>query len=468
MNIRPSHLNMRRSNPICALSLCAILLSLLLFAGAHQARATETEWQTYVSPAHAGYILTASYPPEWKINEFLPTQVRFIMAGLPTTIPGITAEAEFNIQWADLHWEHISSFIPRPFAARTDINDVPPKILEALKSGTATSDQLDRIIPIERCGRFDERGCVDFKRTSIHISDNDGILIEFAEKKVFDADEKTMVDPTHPTKLAAYFTPYSGNIALRIAFTLALETTPEGWGHYTNRYRNTALVPIYEELLPTVMRFLESVKFQPLSDFDKNVVFNVLYKNSIHIAQRYDYEATGSFKITHPSDWEVQKLEATPPIARVGEGRLVVSFTGPDDLSSTGEPEYLIVDLRGMSNPPYEPADFLATTDPIVQTLMQNPQKISAESAEIEGFRRFASMRSTYITGTKQTYINTYVGKSEDGARLKIRTYTAGGQSMAANIIFVADEEDFDGTLPVIEKMIDSLSVSLFEPASFQ
>ena len=39
---------------------------------------------------------------------------------------------------------------------------------------------------------------------------------------------------------------------------------------------------------------------------------------------------------------------------------------------------------------------------------------------------------------------------------------------MAANIIFVADEVDFDGTLPIIEEMIDSLSIFLLEAGSFR
>ena len=121
-----------------------------------------------------------------------------------------------------------------------------------------------------------------------------------------------------------------------------------------------------------------------------------------------------------------------------------------------------------MSNPPYWPVDYLATTDPIVQTLIQNPRKISAESAKIDGLHSLASKKSRLARGTLLSYINTYVGESEDGARLKIRTYTAGGLTMVANVIFVADEADFDGTLPVIEKMIDSLYVSIFEPGFFQ
>ena len=301
MNMRRSHLNMRRSNPLLALPFCVALLSLLLLAGAHQARATETDWQTYVSAAYEDYILTASLPPGWKAGSPRPYLIVFTIEALPTAITDMTTTARIDISLVRFRWEGVMPFIGVPFATTIHMNDMPPEIIDALNSGTATSVQLDRIIPTEGCGWLGKNGCVEFKRSPIQVSGSDGIIIEYARFKVFDPGENAEADPKSPSEFAAYFNPFAGEMGLNIRLMLTVDRAFEGTNNAANRHSNTVNELPYREILPTVMKILESVKLQHVSEFDKNVAYDVVYQDSIHIVQRRAYEATGSFTIFYPS-----------------------------------------------------------------------------------------------------------------------------------------------------------------------
>ncbi len=452
----------------------AVYLMSLALTEPPYARAEDGDWVTTVSPAFEDYVFTASHPPEWKIGGRYPSHKGFLLSDLSTTDSsldalGVTASAYVNTRWEKqekLFWH------PFPSAVQQQKVEIPSEIMAALTAGTATGEQLAQIIPKTGCG--DGRKCVEFERTPFRVSHHAGLLIERAPSEVFDSKLNSMVTPKGSDGFGLFFAPNEELMGLRIEVDIRLHcpditrNCPD-LGDLTSLYpvNNTLLASIYQELRPDFMKFLESAKFQHISEVSKNAEFEIIHVGSIRTttAPRKEFWANLSFELTHPSDWDVRTIEATPADSERSTGRLIEAATAPNDAASVGEPEDLFIVVSGLElDGSY---DFLATTEPLVGQFMPEFERISSESVEAGGMSYLAknNQHRPYFTHeTGQTYVNTYIGKGESGEDLKIRTYTAGSQTTVMNFIFVADAADFDRVLPAVEKMVDSVSINLTNP----
>lgn len=444
-------------------------ISALLLSGAPQIRADDAELKAYMSSVYKDYVLTASHPPEWVTGRPLPDYDGFLIENIPTNIPGVTVTGHFDIRWGTQ-----KSVFDDPFPNSVARAVIPSEILAALESGSATSAQLDQIIPKEGCGQL-WMECAEFKRTPIQISNHQGLLIEYAREKVFDPDMNALVDPKGPSEFNIYFAPNKDRTSFYIRFDLRLTRTSEEWANQREEwflpgtgdwvgkfsFSNTLLAPIYQEVLPDVLAFLESMKFRHLSELDEDAGIKRVYEGAVRTSQRQAFWARLYLKLTYPPDWEVREIESIPATREQAVGRLIATVTESGSASLAGEPEQLFIVLQGMD---YSDKNFLGTTDPLVGMILPGAERLSSEPVEIESFGYLAKTQTKFINGTGKTYVNTYTGKDETGADLKVRTYTAGGQTTVANFIYVADAADFDRALPAIEEMVETAGFNLFNP----
>lgn len=450
-----------------------------LLAVANVGFATEPNRDNVITSENQGYVMQFSHPPEWVVKDELPSAIRVKITDIPTGIPDITAKASVNLYWQTLEWDKMTTLLWWPLVDRVSIDELPSDIMASLRSGSTTSDQLDAMInQSNSCGGFNGDECVMFERSAIALPNAEGMQVEYALHEVLDVASGQIVQPDGPMRTVFYFSPFKDDMAMRVDIDLTLDIAhlwPSN-GQFTDQslkklfeyqYKNSGISVAYEHIRNDLRELVESIIFQPVSELDPDIAVSSIYESSrIQISRRRDYTATASFSVHLPADWEITEIQNAPADANYETGSLITMMTLPSSLSVTGSPGAIYLILSGMPVMSLNPDDYFATAARWADQLSPDYEILGSEMTDLNG-HGFAKLVSTYITGTNRSLKTTYSGQDVNGNNVKFNIYTTGGQTMVANMIFLADPEDFDVLLPEMDKVASSLVINFFTPGAF-
>lgn len=397
-----------------------VFIFVALCASAAPAWGQEKGWKSRVSPVHYGYVLTLSYPPDWIAGHgnysseiFAPDSVHKYFYG----------GSSLYIGWRKL----------------------PKDTSKLIVQGKPTH-------ALWSCRRYyPKHGCKVFDQTPKRLLGREAHFLEYSPTKLFDKKIKRAVVPKGPT-IRDYGVLIDGRIWLQVSFRTTIHGAPG--------------VAIYKKLLPAVQKIIATMKFRPASELGPDVVVRAIYRTaSVRLSDRRDYHVDGDFSLLLPSNWSAKK----PSVKRAGggteRGHLIVAFEGPTGGASKARRAELIVALQGMPVRPLSRNEFLATAEEHVRALAPKFTKTGTKTMDLSSTSSLARLRPKHSTSTGKTYVSTFTGKSASGRDLTIRTYTAGGLTVVANFIYVADSADFKKWLPQVEALVNSITISVRSPA---
>ena len=179
------------------------------------------------------------------------------------------------------------------------------------------------------------------------------------------------------------------------------------------------------------------------------------------ISARGDYWLDMGVAITLPASWSAheERVEAGGDREK---GGYVARFAEP--VESAEVPAFLLVVLVGLEATPHVKADFVATGDALVASLLgDDRQLVQREEIDFAPFFQLARLAPPRGESTGSTILSTWEGTgAESGRKVRIAVYTAGGLTAAANLLYVADAERFESVRPTIDEMLATMRIRVY------
>jgi hypothetical protein len=220
--------------------------------------------------------------------------------------------------------------------------------------------------------------------------------------------------------------------------------------------------------LPLFERIARSIKVKPASAMPPGQLSRYFSSPNTRLSKRRGYYLNATITVTLPPGWAARVADARHATGSAGQGRVAVELTRRRK-SPAGRYEKLTLVLQGIPIPKaFTRAGFLDTAKAHLAEALANPNKIETPKAVAMpgGGSRFCYMHRKVRRGesTGKVYVGTYAGKDRDGQDRKVRVYTAGGFTMACNVIYAADPRTFEESQERIGAILRSLRVEVESP----
>jgi hypothetical protein len=413
------------------LMLC--LISLFAFAAA--GNGGEGEWKTFTTPAFQDHVLSFSCPNDWeKEHSGYMTNYKRETYGLYFTVTSSEKKALVSMTLIDL-------------------------------KDKMELENLKEIILSKRNSLLQDTWYVDKKYNDVTVVYEDGYVPlgrlkayyrTFSAPTYYDSQKKAKVKCSSPMKKVLY-TVVAGHVALRVSYE-------------ASRYQPDS-PETYKAFYPMADKIIQSLKVKPVSSLGADVVVWKPYTSRrITLSRRRDYRAQCDFEINMPSNWVAKEISFQPAKGPKEEGNMAVNFLAPEDRASDSYRERVTVICEGLPIGPLAFNDYMGTAEKHVAAIMPKHEKVKTEilsfpepNASVGSFANLPLRRAESTKG--KTLINVYSGKDEKGRDLKIKTYTAGGLTIALNLVYAAESKDFDKFIPLVQEMMESLKISAFSPS---
>lgn len=232
------------------------------------------------------------------------------------------------------------------------------------------------------------------------------------------------------------------------------------YGLFQNRYmiraRHRAAPSRYADPM-TLETFLSGVKIVPVAEVDVPS-YRTFNGTNTPISERRDYWVDMNLVITVPAAWKAteEQIKAGPGQE---QGRYVARFVGPTE--GDARAPLFMASFIGLEVGPRSKPDFIATGDALVASFIGDDRElVERKEIDLDATRQLARSGGRYVQPTGQTVLSIWEGTTIDsGARLRVAVYTAGGLTVAANFLYVADASAFDATRPTIDTMLETMRV---------
>ena len=217
----------------------------------------------------------------------------------------------------------------------------------------------------------------------------------------------------------------------------------------------------YRKLLPLFERVARTVKVRPVSAVPPGQLSRFYTSPNVQFSRRRDYYLWTKFMLALPPGWSARKVAVRHAGRSSERGRMVIDMAPPKPARPGGR-QKLTVAFEGLRVGALQPADFLATAKAHVAAVLTKARKIETpKSAQWSGQIGFGfclmRKRMRRGAGTGKIHVATYLGEDKNGRARKLRIYTAGGLTMACNVIYAADPKTFDASWERVYGMISSL-----------
>ena len=208
-------------------------------------------------------------------------------------------------------------------------------------------------------------------------------------------------------------------------------------------------------------RIIKSIKVTPVAELDADRVWRLYVSPSV-IFTPGEWYLEGNFSLAMPPGWQAEEVEiAHAASGDAKAGRMIVEFYPPefsDEASFT-------VQLDGkLYNERLSAAEFLATRDPIVAITATEAREVKTGAGaaipddQVEDGFCLSKNRTRRFGKSGQIEIKSYAGKDAlTGEDVMLRFHTAGGVTLACNLIFKARPDDFERLTPQVDEMVRSL-----------
>ena len=390
-----------------------VLLPFLAVAEDANKNATGDGWTKVTLPANGGFVLSLELPPGWE-HGFQGS----------TDASGYYAINDERPQWLSVFYHHPDHFNAIVLYMFTYSN---PFSLEDFAKVSRLKIQFD---------------------TTLHIgSDQSFGRPSFSHTKSY---EKGATDP-HRRDVATVFHDRVGIFA------------------FFYRWHPNTIADLSKDF-DTIIK---KITVTPVADLDPTEVWQLYVSPKIG-ATPGKFWLNAEFSLAMPPGWQAEEVEVVRVASGGAEaGRMIVDFFPPgasDEASFT-------VQLDGMPyNRSLSAAEFLATRDPIVASMADDAREV--ETATDVGMPDAERRRPDYSYATQDGFclsesstrrfhqtegvkVKSYAGKDAlTGKDTKLRIYTAGGVTLACNLIFRAPPDDFDRLAPQVGEMVRSIKTT--------
>ncbi len=388
--------------------LLAAALILVLPMAAAAGKATETGWTKVTMPANDGFVLSFKIPPGWA-HKFHGSYRRGVRKN----------DAPIQVLSMSIHHpdrEHSISLYMYAYPSTLSLED--------LVEGTFSRERWAKITL--QTGFDQSFGRRSFSRT-----------VSYSKKST---------DPFSRDAMTIFHD--------RVAIT-ANYKADSGY---------------FEKLAGPFDRIIRSVAVTPVADLDAGTVRRHYVSPKVLVTPG-KYWLDAGFSLVMPPGWESEEVEIAAASKKGARGgRMVVDFFAP---SSPDDPAFTVVLDGILYSERLSAAQFLATREPILALIATGLRETETEPGVAlpgddfwpgwtimqDGFCLYKS-RTRRFTRSGKIEVKTYTGTDAvTGVDLKLRTHTAGGVTLACNLIFRAPPEDFDRLAPEVGAMIRSVKV---------
>lgn len=210
-------------------------------------------------------------------------------------------------------------------------------------------------------------------------------------------------------------------------------------------------------------KILDSLRLVPLDEI-AGAARRTFEGAVTRISARRDYWVDMGLSITLPASWHASE-EQVEAGANREMGRYLARFVEPVKGDIPGV-SFLAV-LVGLEPVPHTKADFIATGDSLVASILGDDRKlVSREEIDLAPLFHLARLAPPRGESTGRTVISTWEGTgAESGRPFRVAVYTAGGLTVAANFLYAAEVQRFEAVRPTIDEMLTSMSVGVYSPS---
>lgn len=196
-----------------------------------------------------------------------------------------------------------------------------------------------------------------------------------------------------------------------------------------------------------VKKILASFKVQPeatLTKAERATLPKRIAKPAFRISQRRDLKVDIDTDLILPAGWRVTVLSQRAASPSSERGELVLELRPPVAEGQEEGPERVLLIVEGMRVGPLSPNHFLATTTPRLNALGLGEMKRTATSTmHYKPYAHLARASTRYIKATGTTHVHTYNAVDPYDRELTVKSFTAGGFTMAAHVILVGERTRF-------------------------
>jgi hypothetical protein len=326
---------------------------------------------------------------------------------------------------------------------------------EAFAEGRATLDDLEPLIaPCDR-NVSKEYQCILFEQKRINLDGMEGIFRSFSPSPLTDVKSKEKINAPGPI---------SFQIFLLIDREQALQIQFSARGKWSNSLDG---VDVYQKWKPTVDEMLKTVRFVPPEEVGEDIVLKMPYESPVlRISERRDFHADSGYKAEIPSNWDTRITNQLEASAEYEQGTLVVEHLAPEEDSSDYRSRIMVV-LQGLPVTSLTAKDFLETTKKYLSEDgpgITNLNELSSAKQDHPGLAFLAKLKSKRSKSTKKTYRKEFEGSISGVGNVDIQAYTAGGLTIAANILVIGEPNSINDLQPTIDEIVKSIKVNVYSP----
>ncbi len=210
-------------------------------------------------------------------------------------------------------------------------------------------------------------------------------------------------------------------------------------------------------------RIIKSIAVTPVAEIDPEQVWQLFLSPEITVTPgKYELEAFVSLAM--PPRWQAEEVEVvTAGAGGAKAGRMILDFyprEGSEDVGVT-------LQMDGTAYRERLSAEgFLATRDPVLASMANDLREVETEAGvavpndyQWRGFC-LSQRKTRRFKKSGPVEVKTFDGKDAfSGEDVRLRVYTAGGVTLACNVIFKAPPDEFARLAPQVDRMLRSLKV---------
>lgn len=218
-------------------------------------------------------------------------------------------------------------------------------------------------------------------------------------------------------------------------------------------------------------KIARTISVTPIAELDADTVWRYYVSPEIAITPGKNW-LNGTLSLAVPPGWDVEEIELVQGgLGGAAAGRFVVDLIPEDSFEETA---FTIV-LDGKAyDERLNAAQFIATRDPLVASLandileidteidagMPEPERQGSGIYPLQDGFCLSESRTRRFRQTDGVAVKSYRGKDVlTGEDTRLRVYTAGGVTLACNMIFRAPPDRFNQLLPTVDRIVRSTKV---------
>ncbi len=235
-------------------------------------------------------------------------------------------------------------------------------------------------------------------------------------------------------------------------------------GQGGNAAGNTAALAHHAKTLEAMLGSIRIWRYSQLTDEERASLPRLHTAKAARVSSRgrfyFDIQPT---IYLHPG-WTANEFLRDPAGGEYEQGRFATEFAPPTPAGQPSEVVALLL-LDGMPVGPLSAGDYLKTIDPVVEGMLPGAKRIAETKFLHPGFRRLAGIATRWTTPTGATYVRVYEGVDESGKTIQLHTYTAGGLTGTAHLIFIAPKDQYPDYAKQFKALLGSLRLFLTSPS---